>query len=426
MSEENIPIGLHPINFKPYKVMIAEDSTIDRSLLRRYLQSERFEILYESTNGDDLLFYLKESINKPDLICIDINMPNKNGIEVIQEIRKTYTSMKVAVISASTDKAVIQNLLQLKIDAFVKKPYNRTQILQKLSIALGRQEEQSKESTVNNLNLGNLVIPPLPAVAIKVSTFDSSNPTGGSEELERIIGPDKSITTDIMKIANSAFYARSGRVHTLKDAITLLGMKTVKNLVLLQANKQFTHNLQGEVYQKNLQELPILSALIAYDLTVPLGMKNFKDDAFLASLLRKIGMTILALNYLEKYTDVIDLSNSNGKDLITLEREAFQIDHVEIGTKVFKSWNMPKGLQDVVSHQNFLVEEVHKVSHIDKITRLAGCLAYQMLGYELKVEEKEIEETIFNFYNAPNEVRESFQKDYYDMIKDHPFFDMLN
>lgn len=165
MSEENIPIGLHPINFKPYKVMIAEDSTIDRSLLRRYLQSERFEILYESTNGDDLLFYLKESINKPDLICIDINMPNKNGIEVIQEIRKTYTSMKVAVISASTDKAVIQNLLQLKIDAFVKKPYNRTQILQKLSIALGRQEEQSKESTVNNLNLGNLVIPPLPAVA---------------------------------------------------------------------------------------------------------------------------------------------------------------------------------------------------------------------------------------------------------------------
>lgn len=426
MSEDHIPIGLNPSSLKPYKVMIAEDSTADRNLLRRYLQSERFEILYESNNGDDLLFYLKESINKPDIICLDINMPNKNGLEVIQEIRKSHTAMKVAVISASTDKNVIQNLIQLKIDAFVKKPYNRNQVMQKLALALGRNEEQAKEQAGPNLNLGNLVIPPLPAVAIKVTTFDMNNPTGGSEELERIISPDKSITTDIMKIANSAFYARSGKVHTLKDAITLLGMKTVKNLVLLQANKQFSKNLKGEVYQKHLQELPILSALIAYDLTTPLGMKNFKDDAFLSSLLRKIGMTILALTYLDQYSEVIEESNANGKDLLTLEREIFQIDHIEIGTKVFKLWNMPKGLQDVVSHQNFSSEEVNRVTHIDKITRLAGCLAYQMLGYELKEEEKQIEEAIFHSYKTSSEIRESFQKEYYDMIKDHPFFEVLN
>ena len=86
MTEEKIPLGLNPENFKPYKVMIAEDSTVDRNLLRRYLQSERFEILHETSNGDDLLFYLKESLNKPDLLCIDINMPNKSGLEVIQEI----------------------------------------------------------------------------------------------------------------------------------------------------------------------------------------------------------------------------------------------------------------------------------------------------------------------------------------------------
>ncbi len=427
MTEEKIPLGLNPENFKPYKVMIAEDSNVDRNLLRRYLQSERFEILHETSNGDDLLFYLKESLNKPDLLCIDINMPNKSGLEVIQEIRKSHTDLKVAVISATTDKALIQNLINLKIDAFVKKPYNRNQVLQKLTLALGRKEEiHHKDNNLPHISLANLVIPPLPAVAIKVTTFDHSNPTGGSEELERIISPDKSITTDIMKIANSAFYGRSGKVHTLKDAITLLGMRTVKNLVLLQSNKQFSKNLKGDTYKKHLQELPILSALIAYDLTTPLGMKNFKDDAFLGSLLRKIGMTILALTYLEQYSDIINDSNSTGKDLISLERETFNIDHVEIGSKVFKLWNMPKGLQDVVTHQNFSHEEVGKVTHIDRITRLAGCLAYQMLGYELKEDEKQVEEAIFHSYNATTQIRESFQKEYYDMIKDHPFFEMLN
>lgn len=427
MGEEHIPLGLNPENFKPYKVMIAEDSTVDRNLLRRYLQSERFEILYESSNGEDLLFYLKESLNKPDIICIDIHMPSMSGVEVIQEIRNSYTDMKVAVISASTDKNIIQNLIQLKIDTFVKKPYNRTQIIQKLAQALGRKEDAlQKENTPSvNINFANLVIPPLPAVAIKVTTFDTANPSGGSEELEKIISPDKSITTDIMKIANSAFYGRSGKVHSLKDAITLLGMKTVKNLVLLQSNKQFTQNLKGEVYKKHLQELPILSALVAYDITVPLGMKSFKDDAFLASLLRKIGMTILALSYSDKYNQMIQTANSESKDLYSLEREAFHIDHVEIGSKVFKLWNMPKGLQDVISHQNFACDEVTKVSHLDRITRLAGFLAYQMLGYELRDEEKEIEKGIFHAYNATDKVKEAFQKDYYEMIKDHPFFEML-
>ncbi len=427
MSDEHIPLGLNPENFKPYKVMIAEDSAVDRNLLRRYLQSERFEILYESTNGEDLLFYLKESLNKPDIICVDIVMPAMSGVEVIQEIRNSYTDMKVAVISASTDKNIIQSLIQLKIDTFVKKPYNRVQVIQKIAQALGRKDDSlSKDNgSQANINLANLVIPPLPAVAIKVTTFDASNPTGGSEELEKIISPDKSITTDIMKIANSAFYGRSGKVHSLKDAITLLGMKTVKNLVLLQSNKQFSKSLKGEVYQKHLQELPILSALVAYDITTPLGMKSFKDDVFLASLLRKIGMTILALSYSDKYNQMIQTATVESKDLSSLEREAFHIDHVEIGSKVFKLWNMPKGLQDVISHQNFSYEEVTKVSHLDRITRLAGFLAYQMLGYELRDEEKEIEKGIFHAYNATEKVKESFQKDYYEMIKDHPFFEML-
>lgn len=427
MSEDHIPLGLNPENFRPYKVMIAEDSTTDRTLLRRYLQSEKFEILYESTNGEDLLFYLRESLNKPDIVCLDINMPTMNGVEVIQAIRNSYTDLKVAVISAVTDKNIIQSLIQLKIDAFVKKPFNRAQVIQKIAQALGRKEEipSKEQAPAANINLANLVIPPLPAVAIKVTTFDSSNPTGGSEELEKIISPDKSITTDIMKIANSAFYGRSGKVHSLKDAITLLGTKTVKNLVLLQSNKQFSKNLKGEIYQKNLQELPILSALVAYDLTTPIGMKSFKDDVFLASLLRKIGMTIMALSFSDKYSDVVKTAVSEARDIHTIEKEAFNIDHVDVGVKVFKLWNMPKGLQDVVAHQNFTQEEISKVSHLDRITRLAGLLAYQMLGYELREEEKEIEKGIFHAYNASDKVKESFQKGYYEMIKDHPFFEML-
>lgn len=428
MNEEKIPIGINSENSKPFKVIIADDLVIDRNLLRMHLQSEKFDILYETATGDDLLFYIKESLNKPDIICLDINISAGNGIDVVQKIRNLYKNIKIAIISSTTDKNIIQNLIQLKIDTILIKPYNRVQLLQKLSQALGKKEDSSvtkSQIPAVNINLANLTIPPLPAVAIKIITFETENPTGGSDELEKIISPDKSITMDIMKIANSSFYGRSGKVHSLKDAITLLGTKTVKNLVLLQSNKQVSKKLKGEVYQKNLQELPILSALVAHDISIPLGMKSFKDDVFLAALLRKIGMTIFALSFTDQYSQIITLANTETKDICQLEREVFQIDHVEVGSKVFRAWNMPKGLQDAVAHQKFSLEEVSKVSHVDRITRLAGFLAYQMLGYELGAEEKKIEELIFQAYNTSNKVKESFQKEYYDMIKDHPFFEML-
>ncbi|HMV45269.1 MAG TPA: HDOD domain-containing protein [Leptospiraceae bacterium] len=428
MNEDKIPVGINPENLKPFKIITAEDSMIDRSLLRMHLQSEKFDIIYESTTGEDLLFYLQESLNKPDMICVDVNMAAGNGIEIIQKIRSSYKNIKIAVVSAASDKNIIQSLIQLKIDTFIKKPYNRMQIVQKLSQALGRKEDTSvtkDQIPAVNINFANLVIPPLPAVAVKITTFDIDNPSGGSEELEKIISPDKSITMDIMKIANSSFYGRSGKVHTLKDAITLLGTKTVKNLVLLQSNKQVSKKLKGDIFQKNLQELPILSALIAHDISIPLGMKSFKDDLFLSALLKKIGMTILALTFTERYEQMIKQATSESKDIYALEKEAFSFDHIDVGSKVFKIWNMPKGLQDAVAHQNFTAEDMGKVSHVDRITRLAGLLAYQMVGYELREEEKKLEENIFQAYNATDKVKESFQKEYYDLIKDHPFFEML-
>ncbi|MBK9500529.1 MAG: HDOD domain-containing protein [Leptospiraceae bacterium] len=74
----------------------------------------------------------------------------------------------------------------------------------------------ASDATAKTIRLSDLAIPPLPMVAIKVMSFDTDNPAGGSEELEKIISPDQAITTDIMKIANSSYYGRSGKINTLR------------------------------------------------------------------------------------------------------------------------------------------------------------------------------------------------------------------
>lgn len=425
-AETHISVGTNPDTLKPYTVMLVDDSMIDRSLLKRFLQSENFDILHESSDGDDLLYNLKQSSKRPDLVCVDLHMPKKNGVEVIKEINQHYPAIKILVISASEDKGMIQSLLQHKIHGYLKKPYNRNAIIDKMGQVLGRAGiVNATDATAKTIHLADLSIPPLPTVAIKVMSFDTENPAGGSEELERIISPDKAITTDIMKIANSAYYGRSGKVHTLRDAITLLGMKTVKNLVMLKSNKQFSKNLDSPIYKKTLQELPVLTALIGFDLTNPLGLKRIREEVFLAGLLQKIGMTILGLNFPTRYSELLELAITGVRDLIQVERENFKMDHIEAGTKVFKLWNMPTALQQSVGHQNFEPSAIDMMTDVVKLTRLAHILASRMLGFTIPDYDMKIEQVIYESYNFSPELKEAFGEDYYDMIKDHPFFEIM-
>jgi HD-like signal output (HDOD) protein/CheY-like chemotaxis protein len=425
-TENHIAIGTNPDTKKPYSVMIVDDAAIDRSLLRRFLQSEKFDILHEAETGDDLLYRLSYASHIPDLICVDLHMPGKNGVELIKEVNRLYPGVKILVVSASEDKGLIHSLLQLKIHGYLKKPFNRNTIIDKLGQVLGRAGViNATDVTAKTIHFSDITIPPLPAVAFKVMSFDTENPAGGSEELEKIISPDKAITTDIMKIANSAYYGRSGKVHTLRDAITLLGIKTVKNLVMLKSNKQFTKNLNGETYQKYLQELPVLTALISFDLTNPLGLKRIREEVFLAGLLHKIGMTIFALNFPTRYLELLELARTGVRDLLLVERENFKMDHVEAGAKVFKLWNMPTSLQQSIGQQTFQPNALDMMTDVVKITRLANILAYRMIGLAIPDYEVSIEQVLYESYRFSPELKESFGPDYYDMIKDHPFFEMM-
>ncbi|MCB1156980.1 MAG: HDOD domain-containing protein [Leptospiraceae bacterium] len=275
-----------------------------------------------------------------------------------------------------------------------------------------------------DLKLSEIKIPPLPTVTIKVMLFDITDPANGIHELEKLINPDKGITSELLRIANSAFYGRSGSVKNLRDAITLMGIKTVKNLVILQSTKNIAARLKGDVYKTHLQILSILTALIAFDLGTPLGFKKTREDLFLCGLLHKIGMTILAVNYPKEYQELLKDSESGDKTLLALETEKLGINFIELSLKVFEFWKIPQMLADVVAAQTFSKEEISKVSDNDRLVRLADILARKMLSLHVSPEIEELELALFKHYEAPEELINLFHTDYFENIQDHPFFEL--
>ncbi len=421
-------LGINVSNGKQLNVIIADDSFVERALLKRFLQASQFNVLAELTSGEAVLDFLKYSSPVPDILFLDYKMEPSNAIEVIKAIKPEFPSIMIVVVTGNTNKEVITELVKLKINSYILKPINKSTLDDKLIQLLGRKDLviQSKIAPKKHaVKLEELNVPPLPSVAHKVLLFEGDT-VSGSSALEQIILPDKSICADILRMANSAFYGRSKKVQTIKDAITLLGLKTIKNIVMLQSKKYIGRNLvYSDIYKKHLLEYPILTALVALDLSAPFALKSLREELFLCGMMCKIGMTILALHNSKLYTEILTQYEKAPSDLAKFEKDEFDVSHLDVGLYIFKIWQMPPVFLKMMKNQGFEANDYNSVDDFDRILRVADIVSKRLLNIPLLETELALAKTIIKHYKAPDETLEIFGEDYYEDIKSHPFFESI-
>ncbi|MCE9498930.1 MAG: response regulator [Leptospira sp.] len=408
-----------------YNVLIVTDSISEGKLLKQYLQSDMFNIPSFFDDANDALEEMKHSENKYDIICVNFNLPEANSFDIVKKVRSIYPNIITVIIAGNITKEIIRDLQGLRVNALILRPFSKAQVFDKFAEILGRKDLIRKvlvNVNTESIDLSSITIPPMPTVMMNVLSFDSEKMENGSFELEKIINPDKAITLDIIRIANSSFYGRSGSVKSLKDAITLLGLKTVKNLVILQSRKQLGKGVSGEIFKKHITEIPILTSLVALDLVEPLSLGKIRDGLFTFALFRKMGMLVMAENFPRRYLEVLKRLEFGLQTIYQLEKEEFNSDSIEVGLRVFKYWRLPKEFQDLMANQNFDESNIQNVSDYDRITMLAELISKKLLSLPVTQAELKMETLIFDFYKAPWIVRETFDKEYFDLIKEHPYF----
>ncbi|MCB1326974.1 MAG: HDOD domain-containing protein [Spirochaetales bacterium] len=267
-------------------------------------------------------------------------------------------------------------------------------------------------------------IPPLPTVTMEVMRFDPMAESASSASLERIVAGDKGISSNILKVANSAFFGRSGSVKSLRDAITLLGLKAARNLIILLATKELFGRLKAVAYRSLLHEYPIVCALSGLDVCKPLGLLALREEAFTCGLLHNIGMSVLALNTGEKYKAIAERANREPVQLHELEMAAFGKDHHEIGEKLFENWKLPETYRKAVVGYNYQPEEVPQLDDLVCVTGLASMITRRLVGLPELPQTAEKISAVLKRYGKPEDVLEAFNDDYYQVLKEHPFYQM--
>lgn len=102
------------------KVLIADDVKIMRNLLKSTLAGLNCEVVCELGNGEKVLSAIQEC--KPDVVFLDINMPGRNGLDVLKDIREVDPDIFVAIVSGHSNFENVKLSIDRGANGFVVKP----------------------------------------------------------------------------------------------------------------------------------------------------------------------------------------------------------------------------------------------------------------------------------------------------------------
>ncbi len=198
---------------------------------------------------------------------------------------------------------------------------------------------------------GCTTLPSLPAIAVQVLEL-AQKEEADIAEIARVISKDPALSGKILRTVNSSFYGRSQTVSTISQALVILGLQSVKTLVLgfslvnnLSKNK--SKGFKHVDYWKHSMYLATAARVIAGKL----GIMQ-QEEAFLAGLLADIGMLVFDQVLEDQYGQAIDGYQSHA-EIAMREQNEFGMTHADVSGFLAEQWKLPPVLSvPVTKHVN--------------------------------------------------------------------------
>jgi two-component system KDP operon response regulator KdpE len=129
----------------PLRILVVDDEPAIRRFLRTSLTAQGYQII-EAETAKAALESLRR--NSPDVLVLDLGLPDRDGFEVIQELRGAGSALPIIVLSSRADEAGKVRALDLGADDYVTKPFGVDELLARLRAALRHKLQQQGEHPI--------------------------------------------------------------------------------------------------------------------------------------------------------------------------------------------------------------------------------------------------------------------------------------
>ena len=217
----------------------------------------------------------------------------------------------------------------------------------------------------------------LPSVAKKI--LDALGDDNFSiNDLEHIIETDQALAVKVLKISNSALYGLPQEITSLQQALMVLGMKTIRSLVLSISTKSL-YNKFGITEQK-MWDHSVGSAFASWLISKGHG-RAVADIAFIGGLMHDLGKVFMNNETPDAFTEVMEKTYNDSVDSIDAEADVYGYNHAEIGSKIAQKWGFPSLLVQIIDMHHL---NKNKLEDIDDDINAKGVACVNLANYFCK------------------------------------------
>ena len=261
-----------------------------------------------------------------------------------------------------------------------------------------------KELISKNINLLSL-----PQTAIRINEM-VSDPNSTAADIGDIISQDPALTARLLRIVNSAFYTFPSQIDTVAMAITVLGTRQLRDLVMTTSVINRFRDIPANVVDmENFWCHSLATAIAAKNFSNHIKISN-SDRLFVAGLLHDIGKMVMYITLPDPSRQVIEIAGEPQVDSDHVEEAIFGFNHAALGAELLRQWKLPESLIEPVAYHHIptsakLYQQETAIVHLANVIAndiqspistdddsMADPLTWKLLGLEPSLLERLHEE----------------------------------
>jgi diguanylate cyclase (GGDEF)-like protein len=245
-------------------------------------------------------------------------------------------------------------------------------------------------------------LPSLPSIAVQVLDL-AQRPDVGIAEIAQVISRDPALSGKILRTVNSSFYARAQTISTISHAVTILGLQSVKTLVLGFSLVSSLANRKSKGFRHlHYWKRSVYAATAARMVGAKIELVQ-QEELFIAALLSDIGMLVLDRVLGDEYGE-LGSKHETHSELLAAEVEKYRMTHAEVGGMLADEWKLPPILATPIRcHHDPDVVKDPPLRRLTEVVGLAGRIADVFVDPNAAPAIAEVRQRMLNRYQMPGE-----------------------
>ncbi len=219
-------------------------------------------------------------------------------------------------------------------------------------------------------------LPSLPTVAVEVLRL-TKDENASANDLAEVLQNDPAMTAKLLKVVNSSMFGLSREITSVKQAMNLLGWRTVRIMVLSFSLVEMMSSDEGGFDYESYWRQSLTTAVTAR-LIGKAAKSRCAEEAFVAGLLSNIGQLAAFQCAADVYQPVLEAARESEKPFFEIERELLGVTYAQLGASLLDGWGLPESLcQAIGAHLgdglDSLENEADQIGHlVHAASALAG------------------------------------------------------